>query len=161
MKLNVCRTPWFVIVLAAMAVIWGWTNAFAFNPVTDIRDNLIWEFGKTAEVGTAVKLAGAGDLKSGETATSMLAGIADYRFLSLAYGGTRVNKADQNFTDTAKIGLRLTSFFDLFKNPPTPEMAWLRNLNVGPSYTMSLFNSPHAGTLFLDINYVWGSSASH
>lgn len=132
--------------------------AYCWNPITDIRENVIWTFGQQAEVGTAVKLAGNGDLEVGETATSVLAGIADYRFLSIAYGGTRVNRSDANFTDTGKIGLRMTSFFDLFKHPPTPEMAWMRNLNIGPSYAISLFNSPHAGTLFLDVNFVFGGS---
>jgi hypothetical protein len=147
-----------LLLLLAVLLLWPNRPVFAWNPLTDVRDNLIWTFGKTAEVGEAVKLCGAGDLKPGETATSMLAGIADYRFLSFSYGGTRVNKADTNFTDTAKIGLRLTSFFDLFKNPPTAEMAWMRNLNIGPSYAMSLFNSPHAGTLFLDINFTFGKA---
>lgn len=129
------------------------STAFAWNPVTDVRENWVWTLGKTAEVGTAVKITGAGDLKPGETALSMLAGVADYQFLTFSYGGTRINKSNENFTDTAKIGIRLTKFFDWFKNGPTEEMAWMRNLNVGPSFSMPLLSEPHAGTLFLDINY--------
>lgn len=133
-------------------------RVYAWNPITDVRDNVVWTFGKTAEVGEAVKIAGGGDLANGETTTSVLAGIADYRWFCLSYGGTRVNHTDQNFTDTAKVGIRLNAFFNWFKNPTTPEMEFLKNLNVGPSYSMSLFSSPHVGTLFLDINYRFGSA---
>lgn len=131
--------------------------AMAWNPITDITEQTIWRFGKSAEIGTAVKLTGSdGEMKDGETATSMLADIADYRFLSLSFGGTQVNKAGTTMTDTLKIGFRLTSFFDLFKNPTTPEMAFMKNINLGPSFAMSLFNSPHVGTLLFDLNYRWG-----
>lgn len=155
MRIKKIAVPLFVMGVIALLVSLC-PKAHAFNPLTDLRENVVWTFGKTAEVGEAVKLCGAGDLKAGETATSMLAGIADYRFLSLSYGGTRTNRNDTNFTDTAKIGLRLNSFFGWFKNPPTPEMAFLQNINVGPSFAMSLFSSPHAGTLFLDVNYTFG-----
>lgn len=133
--------------------------AFAFNPILDIRDNLVWTVGKAAEVGEAIKIGGGGDLKVGETSTSMLASIAQYRFLVFSYGGTRVNRNDENFTDTAKVGFRLNTFFGWFKNPPTPEMAWLQNVNVGPSYAMNLINSPHVGTFFIDLNYQFGGVA--
>jgi hypothetical protein len=150
-----------VLTISLISTIW-WPlrPAAAFNPITDFKENVQWTFGKAAEVGTAVKLAGAGDMKPGDTSTSILAGIADYRWFSFAVGGTRVNQSDANFTDTAKLGLKLTSFFDWFKNPPTPEMAFLRNLNVGPSYAISMFSSPHAGTLFLDVNYRFGGSSA-
>lgn len=131
-------------------------TAFAFNPVTDVRDNLKWTLGKTAEAGTAIKLAGAGDLDNGDTTTSVLAGVFDYRWFTFSYGGTKINRANQDFTDTAKIGLRLTSFFDFFKNPPTPEMGFLRNVNIGPSFASPIFSSNRAGTLFLDFNYQFG-----
>jgi hypothetical protein len=152
------REPVLIIALAIMAMLVGIQFAFAWNPVTDVRENVKWTFGKAAEIGTAVKLAGPGELKAGQTATSVLAGVADYRWFSFSIGGTRVNQNDANFTDTAKIGLRLNSFFDWFTNPVTPEMAFLKNLNVGPSYAMSMFSEPHVGTLFLDINYRFGGS---
>ena len=132
------------------------TAGFAWNPVNDVRDNLTWTFGKKAEVGVAVKVAGAGDLKKGETATSMLAGVFDYRFLCFSYGGTRVNRNAQNFTDTIKVGFKVTNFFGWFKNPPTPEMGFLQNLNIGPSFSMPVFTAPRAGTVFVDGNYSFG-----
>lgn len=149
-----------LLVLLAGLLLWPLRPAAAFNLVTDLRDNIQWTFGRQAEVGTAVKLFGAGDLKAGETATSLLAGVADYRWFTFSVGGTRVNQNDANFTDTAKLGLKLTDFLGWFKNPPTPEMAFLKNLNVGPSYAMSMFSSPHTGTLFLDINYQFGGPAT-
>lgn len=132
--------------------------AAAWNPITDVRDNVQWTFGKTAEVGTAIKLAGGTDMEVGTTATSMLAGIFDYRWISFSYGGTRVNKNAENFTDTAKVGLQLTKFFDWFKNPTTPEMAFMRNLNIGPSFSMPIWDTPRVGTVFLDVNYRFGPS---
>jgi hypothetical protein len=133
-------------------------NAHAWNPITDIRDNVVWTFGKTAEVGEAVKLGGAGTIKNGETTTSMMAGIADYRFLTFSYGGTIVNREDSNFTDSAKIGFKVISFLGWFKNAPTDEMSLLKNVNIGPAFSMPLFRSPHAGTIFLDVNYTFGAS---
>ena len=130
-----------LIAAAAFLTLWGATNAFAWNPITDVRDNLQWTFGQKAEVGEAVKLAGAGDLDRGDTATSFLAGIADYRFLTFSYGGIRVNRNDAIVTDTFKTGFRLTSFFDLFKNQPTPEMTFMRNLNIGPALSMPVIAS--------------------
>lgn len=151
------RMLWFLII-AGMFAIGFIQSAFAWNPLTDIRENTIWTFGKTAEVGEAVKLFGAGNLEPGDTATSMLAGIADYRFLSLSYGGTRINQNDASFTDTAKLGFRLTSFFDLFKNSPTPAMEWMRDLNVGPSVAVPLISRSHPVAVFLDVNYVFGGN---
>ena len=152
------KTPVLIIALAVMAVLAAMQAAFAWNPLTDLRDNVVWQFGKQAEAGLAVKLAGAGDLEPGDTATSVLAGIADYRFLTLSYGGIKVNKNDTKITDTAKIGFRITSFFDLFKNPPTAEMAFLRNLNVGPALSMPIISRTHPVTLFFDVNYAFGGA---
>ena len=128
----------------------------AKNLIMDVRENLVWTFGKTAEVGQGVKIAGGGDLDEGDTTTSFLAGIADYRFLTFSYGGTRINRSDENFTDTMKVGIRLSSFFALFRNEPTPEMSWMKNLNIGPSFAIPLFSRPRSGALFIDINYSFG-----
>lgn len=132
--------------------------AYAWNPLIDLRDNLQWTFGKKAETGIAVKIGGAGDLEKGDTATSALAGIFDYHFLSAAYGGIKVNKNDAKVTDSFKIGLQLTSFFDLFKNPPTAEMAFMRNINVGPVMSMPVISRSHPVTWFLEGNYAFGGS---
>jgi hypothetical protein len=149
--------PLFPLIVAAMFLM-GIRQAFAWNPIADVRDNLLWTFGKTAEAGIAVKLAGAGDLQPGDTATSALAGIADYRFLTFSYGGIVVNRADAKPTDTFKIGFRLTSFFDLFKNPPTPQMTFLRDVNVGPAISSPIISRTHPVTLFLEANYQFGGS---
>lgn len=143
-----------IVVMFVSSACWAW------NPVTDLRENVVWTFGKTAEMGTAMKIAGAGDLKSTELANSALMGIADYRFLTLSYGGTIIDRDGTQFTDTAKIGFRLNKFFDWFKNPITPEMEFLRNINIGPSFAMPLFTEPHAGALFVDFNYRFGSAGS-
>ena len=153
------RLPCLIIVLAFMALVYGTERAFAWNPITDVRDNLIWTFGQKAEAGIAVKLAGAGDLEPGDTATSALAGIADYRFLSFSYGGIVVNKNDAKPTDTFKIGFRLTSFFDLFKNPPTPQMTFLRDVNIGPALSCPVISRTHPVTLFLEANYAFGGTS--
>ena len=146
------------LLLVTSLIVASTGTLFAWNPITDIRENIEWTIGKEAQVGTAIKIGGAGDLDSGETTTSLLAGIANYRFMTFSYGGTRINKANSNFTDTAKLGLRLTKFFDWFKNPPTPEMELLRNVNIGPSYSIPLLSSPRNGALFLDLNYTFGGS---
>lgn len=148
-----------LLLVLAVCSLWPNRPVFAWNPLTDVRDNLQWTFGKKVEAGLAVKLAGAGDLERGDTATSALAGIFDYRFLAFSYGGIRVNKNDANVTDTAKLGYKVTSFFDWFKNPPTPEMAWMRNLNIGPALSMPIIARKHPVTLFLDINYQFGGTA--
>jgi hypothetical protein len=135
--------------------------AAAWNPFIDVRDNLVWTFGKTGSLGEAIKVTGSDSVgKDGSTYTSFLAGVADYRFLTFKYGLTYLNKQDNSKgTDTAKVGLKLTSFFAFFKNPPTPEMAFLQNIDVGPSFAMSLLNSPHVGTVLVDANYVFGAAA--
>jgi hypothetical protein len=156
--MNKLRLPVLVIALAVIALCAGIQMAFAWNPLTDVRDNLIWTFGKTADAGIAVKVAGAGDLEPGDTATSALAGIADYRFLTISYGGIRVNKNDAKVTDTFKTGLRLTSFFDLFKNPPTQEMSFMKNINIGPAISVPIISRTHPVTLFLEANYQFGGT---
>lgn len=147
-----------VVLISIFLALGPLTPAFAWNPITDVRDNLQWTFGKKAELGIAVKLAGAGDLDKGDTATSALAGIADYRFLAFSYGGIVVNKGSGEKTDTFKIGLRATSFFDWFKNAPTPEMAFMRNLNLGPALSMPVIARSHPVALFFDVNYQFGGS---
>lgn len=145
-------------VFLAVFLMWPVRPAFAWNPVTDVRDNLKWTFGQKAEAGIAVKIGGAGDLERGDTATSMLAGIADYRFLAFSYGGIRVNTNDAKVTDSFKVGYKITSFFDLFKNPPTPEMAWMRNVNFGPVMSMPVIARKHPITWFLEANYSFGGT---
>lgn len=134
--------------------------AQAFNPVTDFQGNWVWTLGKQAEVGTAIKLWGDGDLDNGDTTTSLLAGIGEYRALVASYGVTRTDKAGANPTDTFKLGLKATYFFDWFKNPPTAEMAWMRNINAGPSIAMPLIGKNHPVALFFDLNYQFGGPST-
>ena len=147
-----------VLALLAVFSVFLASPGYCWNPVTDLRDNLVWTFGKSAEAGVAVKLAGAGNLENGDTATSALAGIADYRFLTFSYGGIMTNTNDSKTTDTFKVGLRVTKFFDLFTNKPTAEMEWMRNINIGPALSSPVFARSHPVTLFFDINYSFGGS---
>lgn len=131
-------------------------SLYAFNPITDVRDNWKWTFGEQAEAGTAIKLWGGSDIDAGRTASSFLAGIADYRFLKFSYGAIRDNISGANLGDTFKVGVKLSGFFDWFKNPPTESMSFLKNFNIGPAYSIPVFTAPHAGILFIDFNYVFG-----
>lgn len=129
--------------------------AYAYNPITDIEQNTTFPIGQAASAGTAV------NLRTGETSTSMLAEIAVYRnMLALSYGGTRVNKADANFTDTAKVGLNLSWVFSKFTNQLPAQAQFLKNLNVGPSFAINLIGGPRKGVPFMDINYVFGNGGT-
>jgi hypothetical protein len=108
--------------------------------------------GQAASAGTSI------NLRNGQTSTSMLGEIADYDgMIALWWGGTRVNQTDANFTDTFKMGLNLSWVFSHFTNPLPPSGQWLKNINLGPSFAMNLTGSPHVGTPFFDVNYVFQS----
>lgn len=124
-----------------------WRPAAAFNPIQDVLDNTTFPIGTVASAGTAI------NLKNGDTSTSMLALIAQYRMLDFSAGGTRVNKSDSNFTDTVKLGLDLGWFFSQFKNNLPPQAQFLKNVNIGPSYAISAFAKPGQGYPFFDINF--------
>jgi len=129
-------------------------SAQAFNPITDVRDNVVWKFGQSAQAGSGY------DFSSKRWDSSALAEIAEYRFLSLSYGATWLDPDSSKATDTVKIGFLSSFFFKMFTNKPTPEMAWMLNLNIGPSYAMPVFSGStgHRGVFLLDLNYRFGAS---
>jgi hypothetical protein len=128
----------------------GHRMAFAFNLWHDIQEKTEWTLGDVAAAGTAI------NLRNGDLAYSALAEIGRYRFLSGWYGGTKVNKTDENLTDSAKIGFNLNYIFKGFVNKPPK---FIDNLVVGPSYAISLLSSPRQGTPFFDINYSFGGGS--
>ena len=149
------RFFWLILVPAIFVMGMITEKAFAYNPLTDVLQNTTFPIGQAASAGTAV------NLRNGQTSTSMLAEIAVYRnMLAFSYGGTRVNQADAGFTDTAKLGLNLSWVFSQFTNQLPAQAQFLKNLNVGPSFAMSLMSSPRVGTPFFDINYVFGSGGT-
>ena len=143
------RIPWFIIALAIMAVVYAAEKSFAFNLATDIRDNVTWKFGQAATAGEGY------DFAAKKWDSSALAEIAEYRFLSLSYGATFLDANSANATDTIKVGLLSSFFFKLFANQPTPQMAWMENLSIGPSYAIPVFSGStgHKGVFLLDVNF--------
>lgn len=143
------RFFWFLIAVVGMVAIWGAERAFAFNPITDIRDNVVWTFGQSAQAGEGY------DFSAKKWDTSALAEIAEYRFLSLSYGATFLDANTQTPTDTIKMGFLSSFFFKMFTHQPTPQMQWMENLNVGPSFAIPVFSGQtgHKGVFLLDINY--------
>ena len=129
----------------------GASSVYAFNVVTDVEQNATFPIGQAASAGTAV------NLKTGGLSASFLAEVANYRMLSLWYGGTYVNSGDTSLTDTAKIGLNLGYFLRNFVHQPP---ALLANLVVGPSYAMSMISTPRVGTPFFDVNYRFGGTTA-
>ena len=148
------RFFWFLIAVVGMVAIWGAERAFAFNPITDLRDHVVWTFGQTAQAGQGYDFAGK------KWDTSALAEIAEYRFLSLSYGATFLDAASNQATDTIKLGFLSSFFFKMFTNQPTPQMQWMQNLNVGPSFAMPVFSggTGHKGVFLLDLNYRFSGS---
>jgi hypothetical protein len=137
------RKLWLAVVLC----LGPWRPAAAFNPFQDVLDNTTFPVGQIASAGTAI------NLRNGDTSTSFLATVAQYRMLDLSAGGTRVNASDANFTDTVKLGFDLGWFFSQFKNSLPPQAQFLRNINLGPSYAISAVTNPGKGYPFFDINY--------
>ncbi len=126
-------------------------RAQAFNLIKDVEQQTTFPIGQAASAGTAV------NLRNGTLAASFLGEIANYRMLSLWYGGTYVNARDNSLTDTAKVGLNLGYFFGSFTNKPP---ALLMNLVIGPSFAMSLISTPRVGTPFFDVNYRFGGTTA-
>jgi hypothetical protein len=138
--------------LALILTLIPWRPAAAFNPVKDVLQNTTFPIGQVASAGTAV------NLKNGETSTSMLAEVADYRMFALSWGGTRVNQNDANFTDTLKIGFKLNWLISQFTQPLPPTAAFLKNINVGPSIASPVLSGPRQVNYFFDINYTFGGN---
>jgi hypothetical protein len=141
----------FPVFLASFLMFFIWPNkpVFAFNPITDIRNNVVWTFGQSAQAGEGY------DFSAKKWDKSALAEIAQYRFLSLSYGATLLDSTSDNATDTVKLGFLSSFFFKLFTHQPTPQMAWMQNLNVGPSFAVPVFSgvTGHKGVFLLDLNY--------
>lgn len=137
-----------VMLLTILVILPKWCHAF--NPLNDLEQNTTFPIGQLASAGTAI------NLRNGDTSTSMLAMVAQYRgMLDLSIGGTRVNKSDANFTDTVKLGLDLGWVFSYFVNPLPPTAQFIKNINIGPSYAISAISTPGRGYPFFDINYIF------
>lgn len=132
---------------------------FAFNPIVDLQQNTYWTIGEAAAAGTAVALKDNDSLglHSGDLVGSMLASIAEYRMLSLWYGGNEIPQSTGGvkLVDTAKVGLNLGYFLTGFTNQPP---ALIKNLVFGPSVSYSLISTPRVFCPFFDVNYKFGSS---
>jgi hypothetical protein len=135
-------------VFALLSII-GARWACAFNVVTDVQQNVKWTFGQTAQAGEGYNFS----TKTWDA--SALAEIAEYRFLSFSYGGTQVQAGSSQATDTFKLGLLSNFFFNWFTNKPPSTMAWMENLNIGPSFAIPVFTGTtgHKGTFLLNMNY--------
>lgn len=149
------RMPFIVIFGLIFGALWLGceVKAHAFNPITDIQQNVKWTLGQTAQAGEGYNFS----TKTWDA--SALAEIAEYRFLSFSYGGTQIEANSATATDTFKVGVLSSFFFAWFKNPPPSSMLWMENLNVGPSFAIPLFSGStgHKGTFLVDINYKFGS----
>ena len=145
------RVLWMLIFLAGMLTIWGAQRVFAFNLIKDIEQQTTFPIGQAASAGTAV------NLKNGSLSASALAEIVNYRFLSGWYGGTMLDPANGNMTDTAKIGINLGYFLTGFVNKP-PMI--LSNLVVGPSVATSFISTPRTATFLMDFNYRFGGTTA-
>lgn len=142
-----------VLVLLAVGLACFPKKAHAFNLINDIKTNVQWKFGQAAQAGEGY------DFTSDKWDSSALAEIAEYRFLSFSYGATFLDSSSSKATDTFKMGVLSSFFFNWFVNKPTPEMAWMQNLNIGPSFAVPVFSggTGHKGVFLLDCNYKFGS----
>ena len=153
------REPVLIIALAIMAMLAGIQFAFAWNPVTDVQDNLLWTLGEQAQIGTAYKLAGGGTVGNGQRGDSVMLGIFDYRFTKLSYGMISDPQNGSRIGDGLKGGIQLNYFLNWFKSPQTPAMALLKNVNIGPVFTVPLISTSkpfQGGALWLEANYSFG-----
>lgn len=139
--------------LALALVVCFVAPSYAVNPLKDFLENTTFPIGEAASVGTAV------NLRNGETSTSVLAEVMDYRMFAFSWGGTRVNTNDANFTDTGKVGLKLAWVFSQFSNSLPASASFLQNINLGPSVAMNLLSNPHVVTPFFDVNYTFGGGS--
>lgn len=133
-------------------------KAHAFNPVTDVQDNLRWTLGEQASLGTAYKIGGSGDVKVGERGDSVMFGIFDYRFLKESYGVIK-DANGSNVGDGLKTGLMLNYFLGWFKSPQTPAMQVLNNVNIGPTFTIPVLTDSQPlkhPSVWLEANYQFG-----
>jgi len=157
------RMPWFIIFLALMASIFGAEKAFAWNPILDIQQNLIWTLGEEAQLGTAYKIGGSGPVAIGQRGDSAMLGIFDYRFLKFSYGAISNPQDGSKIGDGLKTGLMLNYFLGWFKSPQTPAMQMLNNINIGPTVSIPLLTDPHPlkyPSVWIEANYEFSGMPS-
>lgn len=133
--------------------------AFAYNPVTDIQDNLKWTLGEQAAIGTAYKVAGSGEFKTGQRGDSAMFGIFDYRFIKMSYGAISNPQDGSRVGDGLKAGLMMNYFLGWFKSPQTDMMKVLNNVNIGPTVTVPLLTDSRPFThpsVWIEANYQFG-----
>lgn len=125
-------------------------SAQAFNLISDIDNQTTWTLGQVAAAGTSI------DLSNGQYDVSEFAQIANYRMISLWYGGIEVPQGDgtMKLTDSAKAGFNLAYLFNSFVNKPP---ALIQNLVVGPAIGGNLASTPRTLHYFVDINYQFGA----
>lgn len=147
------------LLLAFVLAFGPWRPAAAFNPITDIRENLQWTLGEQASFGTAYKIGGSGDVAIGNRGDSVMFGIFDYRFFRQSYGVIKDPDSGAKVGDGLKTGLMLNYFLGWFKSPQTPAMQFLNNINIGPTITLPLLTDPQPlkhPSVWLEANYMFG-----
>lgn len=143
----------------ALFLMWPLRPATAYNPITDVQDNLKWTLGEQAAVGTAYKIGGSGDVKIGDRGDSAMFGIFDYRFIKESYGVITNPQSGEKVGDGLKTGLMLNYFLGWFKSPQTPAMQLLNKINVGPTLTVPLLTDSKPlqhPSIWVEANFQFG-----
>ncbi len=151
--------PLWIAVVALIGLIALAMPSHAFNPVTDVQDNLIWTAGSQAQLGTAYKMVGSGPVERGHRGDSLTLGIFDYRFIKEGYTVINDPSSGGRLGDGLKTGLMLNYFLGWFKSPQTPIMQALNNVNVGPVITVPMFSASkpfREVDLWLEANWQFG-----
>lgn len=147
------------LIVTLMLLLFPFTPAMAFNPVTDVQDNLKWTLGDQAAMGTAYKIGGSGEVKVGQRGDSVMFGIFDYRFIKESYGAIKNPNDGSKIGDGLKTGFMLNYFLGWFKSPQTPAMQLLNNINIGPTITIPLFSDSKPfqhPSVWLEANFQFG-----
>lgn len=135
--------------------------AAAWNPITDVQQNLVWTLGEEAALGTAYKIAGSGPIAIGKRGDSAMLGIFDYRFIKLSYGAISDPDNGSKIGDGLKTGLMLNYFLGWFKSPQTPAMQMLQNINIGPALSFPLLTESRPlkyPSIWVECNYKFGGN---
>ena len=151
--------PLIAIGILALACLMART-AHAFNPITDIQQNLVWTLGEQASLGTAYKIGGSGPVAIGKRGDSAMLGVFDYRFTKVSYGAISDPQDGSKIGDGVKLGLKLNYFLNWFQSPQTPAMKMLQNINIGPSITVPLLTDSRPlkyPSIWVEANYQFGS----
>lgn len=153
------KSPFLIVILAIVVAMAILTAAHAYNPITDVQQELKWTLGEQALLGTAYKVAGSGDFKTGKRGDSAMLGIFDYRFIKASYGVIRDSDSGSRVGDGFKLGLMANYFLGWFKSPQTDAMKVLSNVNIGPTVTVPLFSDSRPFThpsVWVEANYLFG-----